>query len=118
MGLAGLGALGVKSPLTTKTGLVFIETDGCFADGIRVATGATVGHRHLGCRTWGKLLPSLAKQRVYSESVKTLQVKTLQERPRGWGKNRLATTTKVGWSTMIPHSKYRPDAVRFYNKYR
>ncbi len=35
MGLAGLDALGVKPPVTTKTALVYIETDGCFADGIR-----------------------------------------------------------------------------------
>ena len=55
MGLAGLGALGVKSPLTTKTGLVFIETDGCFADGIRVATGASVGHRTLKVQDLGKI---------------------------------------------------------------
>ena len=30
----------------------------------------------------------------------------------------LAMTPKVGWSTMIHHSKNRPEAVRFYNKYR
>jgi formylmethanofuran dehydrogenase subunit E len=55
MGLAGLEALGVKSPVTTKTTLVYIETDGCFADGIRVATGATVGHRTLKVQDLGKI---------------------------------------------------------------
>ena len=55
MGLAGLAALGLKAPLTTRTGLVFIETDGCFADGIRVASGATVGHRTLRVQDLGKI---------------------------------------------------------------
>jgi formylmethanofuran dehydrogenase subunit E len=55
MGLAGLVALRVKAPVTTKTALVFIETDGCFADGIRVATGASVGHRTLRVQDLGKI---------------------------------------------------------------
>jgi formylmethanofuran dehydrogenase subunit E len=55
MGLAGLAALGLKAPVTTRTGLVFIETDGCFADGIQVATGATIGHRTLRVHDLGKI---------------------------------------------------------------
>ena len=55
MGQAGLTRLGLKSPVTTKTALVIIETSGCFADGIRVATGATVGHRTLRVEDVGKL---------------------------------------------------------------
>jgi formylmethanofuran dehydrogenase subunit E len=55
MGLAGLEALGVKPPVTTKTAVVYIETDGCFADGIRVATEATIGHRTLRVEDLGKI---------------------------------------------------------------
>ena len=55
MGLAGLAVLGVKAPVTTKTALVIIETGGCFADGIRVATGATIGHRTLRIEDLGKI---------------------------------------------------------------
>ena len=55
MALAGLSALVLKAPLTTRTGLVFIETDGCFADGIRVASGATVGHGTLRVQDLGKI---------------------------------------------------------------
>lgn len=55
MGLAGLAVLGLKAPITTRTGLVFVETDGCFADGIRAATGATVGHRTLRVQDVGKI---------------------------------------------------------------
>ena len=54
MGLAGLAAIGVAAPLAYKEALIFIETDGCFADGIEVATGATVGHRTLRVLDYGK----------------------------------------------------------------
>ncbi len=55
MGQAGLARLGVEAPVTTRTALVIIETSGCFADGIRVATGATVGHRTLRVEDLGKV---------------------------------------------------------------
>src|SRR5664280_1719166 len=54
MGLAGLAAIGVEAPMPHKDALVIIETDGCFADGIEVATGATVGHRTLRVMDFGK----------------------------------------------------------------
>jgi len=54
MGLAGLAAIDVEAPMAQKEAVVFIETDGCFADGIEVATGATVGHRTLRVMDIGK----------------------------------------------------------------
>jgi formylmethanofuran dehydrogenase subunit E len=55
MGLAGLAILGLKAPVSHRTALIIIETAGCFADGIRVATGATVGHRTLRVEDIGKI---------------------------------------------------------------
>ncbi len=55
MGLAGLKALEVEPPVTDKTALIIIETAGCFADGIRAATGASVGHRTLRVEDLGKI---------------------------------------------------------------
>ena len=55
MGLAGLNAIGLEAPMPHKAALVIIETDGCFADGIEVATGATVGHRTLRMQDFGKI---------------------------------------------------------------
>jgi formylmethanofuran dehydrogenase subunit E len=60
MGLAGLKVLGVEVPVTTKTALVIIETGGCFADGIRAATGATVGHHTLRVQDFGKIAATFA----------------------------------------------------------
>lgn len=60
MGLAGLAAIGLEAPMPHKAALVIIETDGCFADGIEVATGATVGHRTLRVNDLGKIAATFA----------------------------------------------------------
>lgn len=54
LGLAGLAALELEAPINKQTGLVIIETDGCFADGVKVATGAAIGHRTLRVNDFGK----------------------------------------------------------------
>jgi formylmethanofuran dehydrogenase subunit E len=55
MGLAGLRAIGLEPPVTKSTALIVVETDGCFVDGIEVATGVTVGHRSLRIVDLGKI---------------------------------------------------------------
>lgn len=54
-GLAGAGFLNAPVPQNDKRLLVFVETDGCFADGVEVATGATMGHRTLRLEDLGKI---------------------------------------------------------------
>lgn len=54
MGLAGLAALGLEAPIKKGDAIVIIETDGCFADGIEVATGTSIGHRNLRLVDFGK----------------------------------------------------------------
>jgi formylmethanofuran dehydrogenase subunit E len=60
MGLAGLRAIGLEAPMPHKGALVIVETDGCFADGIEIATGATVGHRTLRVMDLGKIAAAFA----------------------------------------------------------
>ena len=55
MGLAGMAALGIEPPAAKQTALIIIETDGCFADGIKVSTGASIGHRTLRVNDFGKV---------------------------------------------------------------
>jgi len=55
IGLAGAAALGLDIPRDDKRLLVIVETDGCFADGVEVATGCTVGHRTLRVEDLGKI---------------------------------------------------------------
>jgi formylmethanofuran dehydrogenase subunit E len=64
MGLAGLKALGLDAPVNKHTGLVIVETDGCFADGVQVATGAAVGHRTLRVHDLGLIAMTLVNVRT------------------------------------------------------
>ncbi|MFN8442041.1 MAG: FmdE family protein [Caldilineaceae bacterium] len=58
--LAGAAALGLELPRTDKRLLVIVETDGCFADGIEVTTGCTMGHRTLRLADYGKIAATFA----------------------------------------------------------
>lgn len=55
MGLAGGSAFGISVPRNDKRLLVITETDGCFTDGVAVATGCTVGHRTMRVEDYGKI---------------------------------------------------------------
>lgn len=60
IGLAGGEALDLPLPRTDKRLLVIVESDGCFADGVDVATGCTVGHRTLRVADYGKIAATFA----------------------------------------------------------
>lgn len=55
IGLAGTEILGLEALRRDKRLMVILETDGCFADGIEVATGCTVGQRTLRLEDYGKI---------------------------------------------------------------
>lgn len=55
IGLAGMMAVGFHEPTGNKQLLTFVETDGCFVDGVIAATGCTVGHRTLRVEDYGKV---------------------------------------------------------------
>lgn len=55
MALSGARWLGMDLPRTDKEMLVISETDGCFLDGLEVATGLTPGHRTLRIEDYGKI---------------------------------------------------------------
>jgi formylmethanofuran dehydrogenase subunit E len=55
MGVAGAAAVDLTIPRRDKRLLVIVETDGCFADGVEVATGCTMGHRTLRLADCGKV---------------------------------------------------------------
>jgi formylmethanofuran dehydrogenase subunit E len=42
-------------PQSSKSLIVIVETDGCFADGVRAATGCSVGHRTMRVMDFGKV---------------------------------------------------------------
>lgn len=55
MGLAAGEMLGLDLPRKDKTLIVIAETDGCFIDGLEVATGVSMGHRTLRMVDYGKI---------------------------------------------------------------
>lgn len=55
MGLAGTAALGLTLPRADRRLVIIVESDGCFADGLEVATGATLGRRTLRVVDYGKI---------------------------------------------------------------
>lgn len=59
IGLLGGQRLGLELPQTGKRVLTIVETDGCAADGIAVATGCWVGRRTLHVLDFGKVAATL-----------------------------------------------------------
>jgi formylmethanofuran dehydrogenase subunit E len=55
MGIYAATLLQVPYPQQNKRLYTFVETDGCFADGIAVSTGCTLGHRTLRLMDYGKV---------------------------------------------------------------
>jgi formylmethanofuran dehydrogenase subunit E len=55
MGLYAAELLGFEAPQKDKRMLAFVESDGCFADGVAVATGCTLGHRTMRLVDYGKV---------------------------------------------------------------
>jgi formylmethanofuran dehydrogenase subunit E len=55
IGLTGAATLGINVPQVKKNMVVILESDGCFADGVEVSTGCTIGHRTLRIEDYGKI---------------------------------------------------------------
>lgn len=55
MGMLAGELLGLDLPQENKRLLTLTETDGCFSDGVSVATGCTMGHRTLRLIDYGKV---------------------------------------------------------------
>lgn len=65
MGLHAGEVLGVELPRDDKRLLVFVETDGCFADSISVATGCWLGHRTMRLIDHGKSAATVVDTRTW-----------------------------------------------------
>ncbi|MDQ7842261.1 MAG: FmdE family protein [Armatimonadota bacterium] len=64
IGLAAAEALGVSLPPPRRRLYVFVETDGCFADGIAAATGCTLGHRTMRLVDLGRVAATVVDLRT------------------------------------------------------
>jgi formylmethanofuran dehydrogenase subunit E len=64
MGLLAGKCLGLELPRSDKRLLVLIETDGCFADGVSVATGCWLGRRTMRLFDFGKVAATFVDTRT------------------------------------------------------
>ncbi len=60
MGIVAAGLFPFELPQKNKRLLAFVEADGCFADGVSVATGCTLGHRTMRLADYGKVAVTFA----------------------------------------------------------
>jgi formylmethanofuran dehydrogenase subunit E len=104
MGLYAGRLLRLELPQTTKRLYTFIETDGCFADGISVATGCWLGHRTLRLMDYGKVAATF----VDSDNGYALRI-----RPHPAARARAVEycpDAKSRWHTQLEAYQIMPDA--------
>ncbi|MBI5878561.1 MAG: TraR/DksA C4-type zinc finger protein [Chloroflexi bacterium] len=81
---AGLHAgdlLGITLPHLDKRLFAFVETDGCFTDGIVVATGCAAGHRTIRHMDYGKVAATF----VDTLNGRAIRIcPTIESRQRAW----------------------------------
>lgn len=71
--------LDLDLPQTKKRMLVIVESDGCFADGVAAATGATVGHRTMRVEDYGKIAAVFVDTES-GESIRIAPVPDIRQR--------------------------------------
>ena len=64
IGLLAAQLLHLDVPQSDKRLYAFVETDGCFADGIAAATGCALGHRTLRLMDYGKVAATFIDTRT------------------------------------------------------
>ncbi len=65
MGMYAAHLFGLPLPQTDKRLFTFVETDGCFVDGLSVATGCTLGHRTLRLMDFGKIAATIVDTQTH-----------------------------------------------------
>jgi formylmethanofuran dehydrogenase subunit E len=103
IGLYGGRQLGLTVPRDDKRLLVFVETDGCAADGVSVATGCRVGGRTLRVIDFGKVAATLVDT-VTGCAVRVAPAHDV--RARAWD---YVTNTKNKWQAMLIGYQRMPD---------
>ena len=112
MGLAGLAALGLEAPITKLIALVIVETDGCFADGIEVSTGATIGHRSLRVNDLGKIAATFSDVKT-GRTIRLSPVLDARERALAFasGEKRHYFAQLIGYQFMPENELFRIQPV-------
>jgi len=107
MGMLAGQLLALDLPQPNKRLLTIVETDGCFADGVAVATNCWVGHRTLRVTDYGK---------VAATFVDTRTDRALRMAPRQDVRTvaaRFASAATNRWETQLLAYQAMPDDLLF-----
>jgi formylmethanofuran dehydrogenase subunit E len=107
MGLLGTRWLGFDIPNAAKRLLVIVETDGCFADGLSVATGCTVGARTLRLIDHGKVAAAFVDTKT-DRAVRFIPSKASRSLAREY-----APLARSPWHAQLEAYQIMPDAELF-----
>ena len=103
MGMLAAQMLHLDLPQTDKRLLTIVETDGCFTDGLAVATGCWVGRRTLRIEDYGKIAATF---------VDTLTEQAVRITPRSAARDlaaRYAPEAANGWEAYLLGYQRMPD---------
>src|SRR5215210_7732568 len=70
IGMYAADLFGLDLPQSDKRLFTFVETDGCFADGVSVSTGCWMGHRTMRAIDYGKVAATF----VDTRSMRSIRV--------------------------------------------
>jgi formylmethanofuran dehydrogenase subunit E len=87
MGILAGYLLEMVLPQPNKRLLTIIETDGCFADGVEIATGCTVGHRTLRVEDFGKIAAVFFDTKTHT-ALRIAPRSDVREQARGYAPDR------------------------------
>ncbi len=104
MGLLAAQLLDLELPQTEKRLLTIVEADGCFCDGVSVATGCWVGRRTLRVVDYGKVAATF----VDTESERAWRVAPHTAARRNAAD--YAGEARSGWEAMLLGYQRMPDA--------
>jgi formylmethanofuran dehydrogenase subunit E len=110
MSLYGATLLKLDVPQANKRMLAFVETDGCFADGVAVATGCTLGHRTLRLMDFGKVAVSLVDS-VTGDAIRVAPRPGIRELA-----GQLAPNAASRWHAQLESYQLIPDQDLFVVK--
>lgn len=82
IGLLAGKVLGLDFPRTDKRVMVFVETDGCFADGVSVASGCWLGRRTMRLIDYGKIAATFVDTKT-GQAVRIIPQVDLRGRAKG-----------------------------------
>ena len=107
MGMMAARYLDFEIPQSNKRLLTILETDGCFADGVEVTTGCTIGHRTMRVKDFGKVAAVFVDTKTKS-SFRIASGINIRDIADSYG-----TTGKNSWERQLLGYQTMPDLELF-----